>query len=98
MRGYLILRDNPYMAVSDVDGKFIIRKLPVGTHKFRVWHERVGWIKNAKFGAATSTGKGLNLRIREGVNPLGAVKLTGERFDLEASELAPKANSTTLKK
>jgi hypothetical protein len=43
---YLLPRDNPYMTVSQADGKFRISKLPVGEKlEFQVWHERVGYFK-----------------------------------------------------
>lgn len=40
MRAYQLVLDHPFMAVTDVDGKFAIRGLPAGKHKFRIWHER----------------------------------------------------------
>lgn len=44
MRAYWVILDHPYVAVTDKDGKFTIKDLPPGKHKFRVWHERAGYI------------------------------------------------------
>lgn len=48
MRGYLLVRNDPYMAVSDREGNFEITHLPAGEHEFQFWHERSGYLKNAK--------------------------------------------------
>lgn len=43
MKAYVFPHDNPYMAVSDKDGKFEIKNLPAGeTVELRIWHERTG--------------------------------------------------------
>ena len=41
---WLIL-DHPYATVTQPDGSFEIKDLPAGTHKFRIWHERVGYLE-----------------------------------------------------
>ncbi len=41
MEARWIVRDHPYVAISDKDGKFKIDKLPAGTHEFRVWEEPI---------------------------------------------------------
>lgn len=45
MAGYWVITDHPYVAVTDKDGKFTISDLPAGNYKFRVWHERAGYIE-----------------------------------------------------
>ena len=42
--GYGLVLNHPYAAITDAAGQFAIPHLPVGTHSFRVWHERVGYI------------------------------------------------------
>lgn len=44
MRAYCVVKDHPYVAVTDNDGMFQIENLPAGEHSFRVWHERHGYI------------------------------------------------------
>ncbi len=42
MSAYWLVLDHPYAAITSKGGRFAIRQLPVGTHKFLVWHERAG--------------------------------------------------------
>jgi len=41
MLAYHLPLDHPFAAVTKADGRFEIKNLPAGTHKFRVWHEGV---------------------------------------------------------
>lgn len=45
MKAYWLILDHPYAAVSAADGTFEIPNLPAGKHKFRVWHERKGYLE-----------------------------------------------------
>ena len=77
MTGYVLVRDNPYFAVTDQDGKFSIKNLPVGEHTFVVWHE-TGYLvdvtidgKPQKWQTGTR-GKGrVKVAIKPGANSLG---------------------------
>lgn len=43
MRAYMVVRDNPYFAVTDESGRFEIKNVPAGVDlSFRVWQERIG--------------------------------------------------------
>ena len=85
MSGFLLLRDEPYMAKTDQDGKFAIEKLPVGTHTFQFWHERSGYLGGftcslrGEQRSATKRGR-LEATIVHGANDLGAVKLKPAAF------------------
>lgn len=61
--------DHPYAAMTDVDGKFKIEKLPVGQHKFRVWQERAGFIERE-----------WAVDVKEGSNSIAPVKLTAAKL------------------
>ena len=79
MSARVLPRDNPYFAVSDADGKFEIKDLPVGMLEFQVWHEKAGNFKNA---AREGWTKGLfNLDIQPGDNDLGARKFDPQLFN-----------------
>lgn len=39
--------DHPYATVTDADGKFKLENLPEGDLQVTIWHERVGYIKDA---------------------------------------------------
>jgi plastocyanin len=44
MVAWWLVVDHPYAAVTDEKGEFTIENLPAGEHRFRVWHERAGWL------------------------------------------------------
>lgn len=44
MKGWVIVRDNPYFAISGADGSFEIKGLPPGELEFQVWHEKAGYV------------------------------------------------------
>ena len=41
MQAWLVILDHPYVALSDERGAFEIKNLPLGKHRFRVWHESI---------------------------------------------------------
>lgn len=86
LRGLLFVRDNPYMAVTDAQGRFTIKNLPVGEHEFQFWQERAGFVKlpavklrEAEVAGRPEKGRML-LQIQPGENNLGSIKLTSEQF------------------
>ncbi|WP_437784907.1 carboxypeptidase regulatory-like domain-containing protein [Sorangium sp. So ce1097] len=42
MRGFVVVTDHPFFAVSGDDGSFTIEKVPAGTYKLEAWHSRYG--------------------------------------------------------
>lgn len=85
MRAWILVRDNPYMAASDAEGRIQIKNLPVGEWNFRIWHEQTGLIKNARRGdAEVKWSKGMaNLRIKPGENNFGEFRLSPQLFKLK---------------
>ncbi len=47
MNAYWLILNHPYAAITAKDGSFEISNLPAGRHKFRVWHERVGYLERS---------------------------------------------------
>jgi plastocyanin len=71
MKGYVVVKDNPYMAVTDEDGNFEIKDLPVGELEFTAWQENAGYL-NAK----PDWKKGVfKLKIKKGDNDLKTIKV-----------------------
>lgn len=60
MQSYWVILDHPYVAVTDADGNFEIKGLPEGKHKFRVWHERAGYLDRS-FSVEVTAGQMNNL-------------------------------------
>jgi plastocyanin len=42
MRAWIVVRDNPYFAVTDDEGRFRIGEIPPGRYRVVAWHE--GWV------------------------------------------------------
>ena len=56
MKAYQLPLDHPYGVVSGADGSFTIPNLPVGTHRFVIWHERSpGRPLNSRFSVKISS-------------------------------------------
>jgi len=47
MRGWVMVVDHPYAAVTAEDGTFEITDLPPGENEFRVWQEKVGYLEKS---------------------------------------------------
>lgn len=50
MKGWLVVRPNPYAAVSKADGTFEIKDLPVGEVELQFWHEKAGYLGEMTIG------------------------------------------------
>ncbi|MEC9092634.1 MAG: hypothetical protein VX438_08020, partial [Planctomycetota bacterium] len=50
MKAHVLVRDEPYMAVSSQTGEFEIKNLPAGANSFQFWHENAGYVKNGTSG------------------------------------------------
>ena len=42
MNAYVGVVDHPFFAVTDKDGKFVLKGLPPGTYTIEAWHEKLG--------------------------------------------------------
>ena len=85
MRGYLFVQDHPFMAVSGADGSLTIDDLPAGDWKFRVWHERAGFLKAEDVAGDPPAGwesATLSLTVpADGALKLGDVRLKPAAFE-----------------
>ena len=50
MSAILVIKDHPYVAVTDANGEFMIPKLPAGKLTIQFWQERTGYVENVTIG------------------------------------------------
>jgi len=50
MDAVLLVRDNPYVAITDSEGKFEIKNVPAGEWEFQFWHSKAGYMKKLESG------------------------------------------------
>jgi len=78
MNAYLLIREDPYFAVSDKDGKIAIKNVPVGEHTFVVWSTK--FLSNVTVNGKAPTppwARGrVKINIKPGQNSLGKVEVT----------------------
>jgi len=79
MKGYVVVRDNPYVGVSKEDGTFEIVKLPAGELEFTLWHEESGWLQ---VGKADRKGKWV-IKIGDGDNDLGKIVVAPNALEIK---------------
>jgi hypothetical protein len=79
MKGYVVVRDNPYTAITDQAGKFTIKNLPAGELEFQAWHENAGYLE-----AKPEWKRGrFTLKIADGkASDLGTIKVKPARLKL----------------
>ena len=67
MDGVLLIREEPYVAITDKDGRFEIKNVPAGEWTYQFWHKRAGYMKDLKVPAGELGGRGeIKLTIEPG--------------------------------
>ena len=77
MTAHWLILDHPYAAITAKDGSFTIKGVPAGTHEFRVWHERVGYVN----GTGVKKGKWKITVERGGVTEMESVLVKPEMLE-----------------
>jgi plastocyanin len=77
MHGAVMVKDDPYMAVSAPDGTFEIKNIPAGKQEFVFWQEVKGNLKDLKFAGGSTNKQGrAELAIEDGKTlDLGEIKV-----------------------
>lgn len=68
LRGYIVPRENPYVAVTDAKGTFKLAKLPAQLLEFQLWHEKFGYLDTPQQPKGRFT-----RQIKPGQNDLGTI-------------------------
>lgn len=81
MGAWVVVRPNPYAAITQPDGAFEIPGVPVGEVELQLWHEKAG-----RFAGVTTTlgkcdDKGrLTVEVKAAATDLGAITITPDAF------------------
>ena len=83
MKGYLVIRNHPYTAVTNEKGEFVIENVPVGTRTFHFWQEKAGNLSDVTVdGSQTEWSRGrIEVDIKPGVNDMGEIKVNPDLFN-----------------
>lgn len=82
MSGWILIRDNPSMAVSDTSGNLKLANVPARKRTFCFWHERRGFLDDLQVGDAGKTRRGrLTLDVAEGENDLGEIRIPASMLE-----------------
>ena len=75
-----MISDHPYVAVTDKDGKFELKNVPVGPHNFMFWQEKSGYLATVTIrGQEESWRRGTTeIDIKPGVNDMGTIIVKAE--------------------
>ncbi|MFM7108177.1 MAG: hypothetical protein ACKOZU_06195 [Planctomycetaceae bacterium] len=82
MKGWIVIRPNPYAAVSKADGSFEIKGVPVGEVELQFWHEKAGYLGEMTIGGkAEKTSKGKKkVAVAAAGTDLGDIQLAPALF------------------
>jgi hypothetical protein len=83
MSGWMVVRDNPYIGVSNKDGAVEIKNVPAGEFEFQFWQEKAGYIQQVtRGGTAVEWARGrVKIKIDDGkTTDLGDVLIGADKF------------------
>jgi plastocyanin len=81
MKAWLLVRPNPYAAVSKADGTFEIKGLPAGEVELVFWHEKAGYLGETTTGAGKTDKKGrLKVKVAPAGTDLGTIGVGAATF------------------
>ena len=77
MSAKILVREDPYAAVSNEKGELTIENIPAGKWTFTIWHEGCGFVTSGQQdGKAKEWKKGkIDVEIKKGDNNLGEIKI-----------------------
>ena len=83
MKGWVVVKDHGYVAVSDLHGHFQIRDLPPGEWTFQFWQEKAGYLSKMelKSGVAEDKKGIYRLTVKPGKNDLGEISVDASLFE-----------------
>lgn len=80
MNAWLLIRSNPYIAVTDEDGNFEIKDLPAGEWTMQVWHEKAGYLADVEIAGKNWSKGRVKVPILTGDVDWGDIKVKPDVF------------------
>jgi plastocyanin len=68
MKAWVVVRPNPYAAVSAADGSFEIKNVPAGEVELQLWHEKAGYIGEVSVGGKSEKIAKGRRKVKVGAN------------------------------
>ena len=83
MKGHLVVKDHPYVAVSDASGRINMQNIPSGTWTFQVWHEKSGNVSTVTIDGKSAEWKRgrFDQVVQVGENDLGDIVIAPALFE-----------------
>ncbi len=84
MDSLILIRDNPYVAISDETGAFRIENIPAGTWQFHFWHKKAGYLDTLEIEGYEPEGRKavIEVKIENGKTlDLGTLTLPAAAFE-----------------
>ena len=83
MDAVIMIRDEPYVAITDKDGSFEIKNVPAGEWKFQFWHRKCGYMKKLEVPGSEVGRRGeIEVKIEaDKTLDLGVLTIDGSAFE-----------------
>lgn len=83
MDATILVRDEPYAAISGVDGTFRLENVPAGTWKFQFWHKKSGFMSKLKIEGFEVSRKGeIEVTVKaDGTVDLGEMTIAADALN-----------------
>ena len=83
MDGVILVRDNPYVAITDEEGNFEIENVPEGEWEFQFWHKKGAYLKKLKVDGYKVSRKGIvDVKIEADAElDLGKMEVPGDSLN-----------------
>lgn len=81
MKAWVVVRGNPYAAITKPDGSFEIKGVPVGEVELQLWHEKAGNLAEVATGKGKADKKGrIKVKVEAAGTDLGEIAVESGSF------------------
>ena len=82
MKGFILVKDHPYMTTTGEDGSFEIVNMPAGKWTLQFWHEKSGYLDSVTVDGKSETWKKgrVEVDVAAGDNDMGTISVSDAAF------------------